>query len=159
MRWRALKQVDALIARYGLHQEGAPVDLSPLHEAFIRRIAPIKDAEIPAFAIPPACGEVSLWSPAFVIINEMFPEDWQRLYYAHEVCHVEMGHGGALRSLDTGKWWQRNDELEAWRGTARLLIPPDEIEDGTTYSAVARACRVPIWLAQLYPVEALLQTA
>lgn len=150
MRWGVAEAVGDLIDRFGLHDEGVPVDLSPLKEEFVPLVEPIAEMGVRAFAVPPKGGVVSLDSPACVVLDEEQPEALRRLYYAHEIGHVLCEHEGSLRTLAVNDWFHDRQEREAWEVASVLLIPTAQMV-GRTAAEVARACGVPTWLAEMYP--------
>lgn len=143
--------VDDLIARYGLHDGGAPVDLSPLKEEFVPLVEPFDETGIPAFSMPPRGGVVSPDLPVCVVLDELQPEATRLVYYAHEIGHILCGHPGSLRTLEASDWWHSRDERQAWEVATLQLTPAASWDLGATTGEVGGTYEVPGWLAEMYP--------
>lgn len=152
MKRDALGRTIRLIQDNELHENGAPVDLRMLHDTFVPELVDLAVmAGVPALAIAPDDGRVSLSRPALVYLDVRDTKQDQRLNYAHEIGHVLCGHGASLPSLELGDWWYDKDEREAWEAASRLLIPWTAISSGHTTSEIAMICEVPEWLVEMYP--------
>ncbi len=151
MRRRIAEAVDDLIDRHRLHDGGAPVDLSPLEGEFVPVVRELAGSGVRAFAVPPKGGAATERSPVHVVLDSGRHRLDRNVLYAHEVGHIVCGHLGSLRTLDAGDWWHDRDEREAWEVAAALLIPHEAFGWAETARDVARECRVPAWLVEMYP--------
>ncbi len=143
----------SLIREYRLHENGVPVDLSPLSNLFV----PVTAMEIgtPDFVVmPQGSGDLSMSRPAHIVLADDHELPW-RVRYAHEIAHALCRHTGSLRMIQVDGWFHDRQEREAWQLAAHLLIPSRVIYEGGwsewTMSDIAAACGVPEWLVEMYP--------
>lgn len=139
------------IDRYGLHDYGAPVDLSPLEEICPVTYELIRPVGLLGFTFSsiPASRE----NPADVVLCKSLPTELRRIAFAHEAAHAIMGYSGAMSLSDMDPWYANKQEREAWRGAAILLIPwsiQDDMKE-ITIDEIARQCRVPRFVVEQLP--------
>lgn len=134
----------------GLHDNGAPVDLTPLEDYFRIRLIDLSGTGSHGFLKYPKRGSIQPNNPAKVFLNKHNSAFDRRILFAHEVGHGVLGHEGTLRCESVDDWFTRRQEREAWRFAATLLIPrPHHLEDWNE-GVIAAQCQVWPWLVSIW---------
>lgn len=131
-----------LIARFHLHDNGAPVDLSPLEDLYRIRCLDLTGTGLRGFIRPSNRKRPTIAKPITIVLDRYLSPFERRLVYAHEVGHAVLGHEGTLRVESVSHYFDERQERDAWRFASLILIPePVELIDWSV-PAIAANCRV-----------------
>lgn len=136
-----------LIKAYGLHANEPPVKLAPLEETFPVVLRDLSETGLRAFAY------INETDEPYIVVDENLPEALHKVYYAHEIGHVILGHPGNLQARDVDNWFETRQERDAWSVAAELLIPRSVTigMDEISPHAIAERCEVPVKLVEFLP--------
>lgn len=153
MRERVRHDVSGVIEEYGLHRGLDPiVDISALRDRFPVRYEDLGPYGVRGLIIPPPGGWPAHEENKARVVLDCSLRDTtsheHRLVYAHEVGHGLACHAGTLPvGLENLK---HEEEQEAWKVAAHLLIPWWTVATFGDPEIVAEVCGVPVWLASLH---------
>lgn len=149
MSARVRRAAQAFAREWRLHEDGAPVELSRLHERFTPVYVDLSTEGIVGAGMFVEDDQSGI-ALGRILIASSLSDAGRRLVYAHELGHFAAGHMASPVTSSLNSWQHDRDEREAWLAAAVLLIPTSAVRWGENVDEIAARCRVPVALAQMF---------